>query len=126
MPATAWFFVAVGFVGGESMEFVGPYAERAAQIVKRPTIHTATGWEPVNADVGLFEWLIDHPVAMATLWKDLGLKVGSVEILADGWRSRDPDGVLMDVHRIHHSAGLRAYYCKATAPAGATREIASP
>jgi len=121
MPATAWFFVAFGLIGGDSMEFVGPCAERAAQIVKRPTIRTATGWEPVNADVGLFHWLIDHPIAAATLWKDLGVKVGSVELLPDGWRSRDPDGVIMEIHRVHRSAGLRAYYCKATAPAGAIR-----
>jgi hypothetical protein len=121
MLATAWFLVAFGLIGGDSMEFVGPTAERAAQIVKRPTIHTATDWEPVNADVGLFEWLIDHPAATATMWKDLGVKIGSVELLPDGWRSRDPDGVLMEFHRVHQSAGLRAYYCKATAPAGTIR-----
>lgn len=125
MPTTVWFFVAFGLIGGDSVEFVGPCAERAAQIVKRPTIHTATGWEPVNADVGLFHWLIDHPVAAATLWTELGLKVGSVELLPDGWRSRDPDGVVMEFHRVHRSAGLRGYYCKATAPVGAMRRSAT-
>jgi hypothetical protein len=122
MPTTVWFLVASSLLplgtGFESVEFAGAYAEHAALIVKRPTIQTATAWETVNADVGLFEWLIDHPMAAAALWKDLGLKVGSVELLSDGWRSRDPDGVSIEFHRVHRSVGLRAYYCKATAPTG--------
>jgi hypothetical protein len=123
MPTTAWFFIAFGLfrVGSntESVEFVGAFAERAAQIVKRSTVHTTTAWEVVDADVGLFEWLIDHPSAAAALWKDLGLTVGSVEVLSDGWSSRDPDGISIEFHRLHQSVGLRAYYCKATAPTGA-------
>lgn len=121
MPTTALLFVAyttLGF-GAESIEFVGGFAERAAKIVKHPTVHTSTAWESIDADLGLFEWLIDHPSAAATLWSEIGLPVGTVDLLADGWRSRDPDGVTLEFHRIHQSSGLRGYYCKATAPTGA-------
>jgi hypothetical protein len=108
-----------GAARAEQIEFHGAFAERAAKIVERPTVHAATSWEPVDADLAVFEWLIDHPAAAGSLWKDLGLEVGAVEVLADGWRSRDPDGVVLEFHRLHESAGKRGYYCKATAPTGA-------
>jgi len=120
---TAFFLLAAG-ARADAVEFSGSYAERAARIVKRPTIHATTSWEAVDADPKLFEWFLDHPAAAGALWKDLGLEVGSVEVLADGWRSRDPDGVVLEFHRLHRSAGMRGFYCKASVPTRAfPREV---
>jgi hypothetical protein len=120
MPTTARILIALGVLApvasAGSVEFSGPFAQRAAAIVKRPTVHTVGAWEIVDADADLTTWFIDHPAAAGALWKEAGVEIGDVELLADGWRSRDPDGLVLDVYRLHQSAGLRAYYCKAVAP----------
>src|SRR4051812_43249011 len=112
MPTTARmlaaFCVIAASARADSVEFSGAFAARAREIVKRPTVHTATAWEAIDADASLFGWLVDHPAAAGTLWKELGLEIGVVEMLSDGWRSRDPDGVVLEFHRLHQSAGTRA------------------
>jgi len=110
---------------GTAIEFSGPFANRAAAIVKHSTIHAATPWEAVPADADLYGWMIDHPAASAAVWSAIGLQVGTVETLPDGWRSRDPDGFVFEFRRIHYSVGIRGYYCRATAPTGAIPRTAT-
>ena len=127
MPTAAWLLSAVasGLLAADGIEFTGPFASRSAQIVKRPTVRAATSWEAIDSDVDFYGWMLDHPTAAAALWNAFGLEVGTVEMLPDGWRSREPDGLVLEFRRLHHSAGIRAYYCRATTPTGAIPRTAT-
>jgi hypothetical protein len=126
MPTAVWLIPAIaGLLASDGVEFTGPNAVRAAQIVKRPTVRAATPWQTVEADADFFSWMLDHPTAAAALWNAVGLETGTVEMLPDGWRSREPEGVVLEFRKLHRSSGIRAYYCRATAPTGAIPKTAT-
>ncbi|MGL5094164.1 MAG: hypothetical protein ACRDD1_01150, partial [Planctomycetia bacterium] len=89
---------------------VGPFAGRVAEIVRRPLCHRQGEVEVFPCSGELFDWLIDHPLSVADMWRKLGMPMGEVRATADGCQCTDGQTSIR-FHTVVAEPGLRIVYC---------------
>ncbi|MFO0948839.1 MAG: hypothetical protein U1D30_23445 [Planctomycetota bacterium] len=89
----------------------GPHRERVLEILKTPVLYRRGPVEAYPCHPQLLEWLMNHPVAVAEFWRQLGMLLSEVETIEGGYQCREGNTALVKFYQIHAVPNLRIVYC---------------
>lgn len=91
----------------------GPHRAAAREVLDHAVLYRRGSVEVFPCEPRLLDWLIEHPVTVAQLWRQLGIAVCPVETAADGFVCRHEDRAVIRFHTVFRGEQLRIVYCVA-------------
>lgn len=89
----------------------GKHRKRVLEIIKTAQFHRHGPVEVFPCSPELFQWLLEHPVWVGRLWKEIGVPAGDVENTDDGYRCKDAMDTIVDFHLLVDKPEVRMLYC---------------
>lgn len=89
----------------------GPHRERVVEILQQPVLYRRGPVEAFPCHPQLLEWLMNHPVAVAEFWRELGLLLSEIEPIDGGYQCREGNTALVKFYQVHSAPNLRIVYC---------------